>query len=460
MIDPDPNRAQRLYSVICMQLHRMNLIDETYLMGEFDVLRSQYQRALYQLATITNGPSKSLPLTSDGPWTSNDAAGTSWSRYLREFDEMNFIAGGGFGRVYRARHKLDGNVYAIKKITIKYQTVDRVLSHLAEVKTLASLNHTNIVPYKAAWLEPLFEHERKRSDSTGSNGSGKSKKRADLVLLPDGKLYDVTSQKADTNQYEQTDGTSSDDEASISTANDKKVLNPSEYSVDESSDFIEFKSSKSEDVVDGVLESRQMSIHSKRRHAHRHRVTCKQNRIKKDLKKPINDGTKQKWAILYIQMTYRPLTLRKWLDNRNQYKNFNEFYKKFIVKYISQVDQKISGGHETECDENRPIVISSGPALEQCLAKEWTIEEVTINIFTQVLCALSHIHLQSIVHHDIKPSNIFIGCEKNGELFVQIGDFGLACPRKSKHSPNNMIGTMTYAAPEQLVGKCNPKVSH
>lgn len=31
------------------------------------------------------------------------------------------------------------------------------MHYLAEVKTLARLNHTNIVPYKAAWIEPSLE---------------------------------------------------------------------------------------------------------------------------------------------------------------------------------------------------------------------------------------------------------------------------------------------------------------
>lgn len=467
MIDSDPNRSKRLYSVICNQLHRMNLIDETYLMGEFDVMRSQYQRALYQLATITNGPSKSLPSNVGDPWTSNDSIGSSWSRYQREFDELNFIAGGGFGRVYRARHKLDGIIYAVKKITIKYQTVERILTHLAEVKTFASLNHTNIVPYKAAWIEPLFDNEPKRINSNVKSDKN-IKKHADIVLLPDGKLYDVTSQQTNTNQYEQTEsGTSSDDEVAMSMVNDRNgLLKPNDNYIDESSDFIEFQKSKSEDAVDGVLELRQISNRSKRRkNLQRNRAICKQNKLKTELKfdaKNINDGTKQKWAILYIQMTYRPLTLRAWLNNRNRYKHFNEFYKKFVVKYISQIDHNDKQDNENDLisDDNCPVMITSGPALDECLAKEWHSNEITMDIFLQVLNALNYIHLQSIVHHDVKPSNIFIGCEKNGHLFVQLGDFGLACPRKSKHTPNNMIGTMTYAAPEQLRGQCNQKVGN
>lgn len=43
-----------------------------------------------------------------------------WSRYATEFEELSFIANGGFGQVYQARHKLDGGIYAIKKIYLRY----------------------------------------------------------------------------------------------------------------------------------------------------------------------------------------------------------------------------------------------------------------------------------------------------------------------------------------------------
>lgn len=73
-----------------------------------------------------------------------------------------------------------------------------------------------------------------------------------------------------------------------------------------------------------------------------------------------------------------------------------------------------------------------------------------------IFAGLEYIHSKGIVHHDIKPSNIFIQLE-NGALLVQLGDFGLACPLQSvRHSL--ALGTKLYAAPEQLAGKCDPKV--
>ncbi|KAB7503323.1 Interferon-induced, double-stranded RNA-activated protein kinase, partial [Armadillidium nasatum] len=39
-----------------------------------------------------------------------------WDRYKQDFEEIRLIASGGFGKVYRVRHKLDCQEYAVKKI--------------------------------------------------------------------------------------------------------------------------------------------------------------------------------------------------------------------------------------------------------------------------------------------------------------------------------------------------------
>lgn len=164
MIERDKTKSHQLYQTICRELYKMHLIDETYVLGEFDVMRSQYQQALYQLATVARGESD-IPLNVQSVWPLNDSVSFSLSRYSRDFVELGFIADGGFGSVYRARNKLDGIEYAVKKVNIKYLTKNRVMSHLDEVKTFASLNHSNIVPYKAAWLEPSFGTGTNRLDA-------------------------------------------------------------------------------------------------------------------------------------------------------------------------------------------------------------------------------------------------------------------------------------------------------
>lgn len=76
----------------------------------------------------------------------------SRGRYLAEFEEMDLIGEGGFGKVYKVRHKLDGNIYAIKKAVVNYEDLnDRKI--LKEVSLLSKLNHPNIVRYYQSWLE-------------------------------------------------------------------------------------------------------------------------------------------------------------------------------------------------------------------------------------------------------------------------------------------------------------------
>ncbi len=49
-------------------------------------------------------------------------------RYVNEFQQLEMIGQGGFGKVYKAKNKLDSNTYAIKKIAINYEnSTDRKL---------------------------------------------------------------------------------------------------------------------------------------------------------------------------------------------------------------------------------------------------------------------------------------------------------------------------------------------
>lgn len=74
----------------------------------------------------------------------------TYSRYAHDFEEVGLLGKGGFGEVVKARNKLDGRFYAIKKIC---HTEDKLTSILSEVMLLARLNHQYVVRYFAAWLE-------------------------------------------------------------------------------------------------------------------------------------------------------------------------------------------------------------------------------------------------------------------------------------------------------------------
>lgn len=69
------------------------------------------------------------------------------------------IGVGGFGSVVKARNKLDGRIYAIKKI--KFGRTDRrfVEKVLREVITLSRLHHKHVVRYYQAWIDIADEDD-------------------------------------------------------------------------------------------------------------------------------------------------------------------------------------------------------------------------------------------------------------------------------------------------------------
>ncbi|KAK2824097.1 hypothetical protein Q5P01_021272 [Channa striata] len=68
------------------------------------------------------------------------------SRFTSEFDRIERLGKGAFGRVFRARQKLLDKYYAIKIVRCKEKA-------LREVMTLSDLHHCNIVRYYTCWME-------------------------------------------------------------------------------------------------------------------------------------------------------------------------------------------------------------------------------------------------------------------------------------------------------------------
>ncbi|KAL8424487.1 hypothetical protein Efla_003512 [Eimeria flavescens] len=78
-------------------------------------------------------------------------------RLLRDFNDFALVGQGGFGRVLRARHRLDGEVYAIKVIqfTVDLRHLEsRTWRYLREVQCLRRLDPSPyVVRYFSSWLE-------------------------------------------------------------------------------------------------------------------------------------------------------------------------------------------------------------------------------------------------------------------------------------------------------------------
>ncbi|KAL1263688.1 hypothetical protein QQF64_006427 [Cirrhinus molitorella] len=94
--------------------------------------------------------------------TSNQA---TKSRFVEEFDLINPIGKGGFGRVFKARRKLEKKYFAVK-------IVKSTEKALREVGALAEFNNPNIVRYYSSWVEDTaYKHDSSESYSFSDSGS-------------------------------------------------------------------------------------------------------------------------------------------------------------------------------------------------------------------------------------------------------------------------------------------------
>lgn len=98
---------------------------------------------------------------------------TSYSRYATDWVEQGRLGKGGYGEVVKARNKVDGRIYAIKKI--KQKSASALTEVLSEVMLLSRLNHSCVVRYYTAWPEediPGFpEVEEDESTTFGEDES-------------------------------------------------------------------------------------------------------------------------------------------------------------------------------------------------------------------------------------------------------------------------------------------------
>ncbi|MGV0793781.1 serine/threonine-protein kinase [Mycolicibacterium sp. XJ1819] len=79
-----------------------------------------------------------------------------------------------------------------------------------------------------------------------------------------------------------------------------------------------------------------------------------------------------------------------------------------------------------------------------------------VQIVTAVADALDYAHQRNLLHRDVKPANILLAHPEAGDQRTLLADFGIA--RWSNDisgltATNMTVGTVSYAAPEQLMGE-------
>jgi len=78
-------------------------------------------------------------------WSRRDSADSS--RHRTDYEILQEIGRGGYGQVWKVRNKVDGHIYAMKRVS------DFSKSTLREVEVLSSIHHENVVRYYGSWVE-------------------------------------------------------------------------------------------------------------------------------------------------------------------------------------------------------------------------------------------------------------------------------------------------------------------
>ncbi|XP_053401200.1 eukaryotic translation initiation factor 2-alpha kinase 1-like [Mercenaria mercenaria] len=531
----DTRQAQDIFKSICEQLTKLNVVSPLLMLDEMSSLREQYRHSVHRMLLVAVHKSNkgltgklSLPapngfsdtnlpaLQNNIPVHPSSSTGdliNQTSRYSTEFVELEKIGKGGFGAVYKSRNKLDGKMYAVKKVKFKHSKPEVWFRVLREVKALASLQHTNIVGYNAAWLEYSTAPLPKPSSgaslhdiSFDTDNLTESENDTGVIfqdtcdgdysqgLLPPyndcfrwgtgPKIKEIASNNSSQASSPQNTATSPPKMFALNHRNKshndmfeyqgRKTFGGNDFKLDNTSTFEMEKTSVESHAlslvpghfgnVKTVLESKvkftldnsmldsdnqldQVDGSTYDRGDGRNRRILYKRSISCDpvasgeLALPLEDSSNifqfvetefplQKTVTLYIQMELCSVTLKEWMQKRNE----KCHCEKDLIPYT---------------DKN-------------------------MIIFRQILKAVEYIHSQGVIHRDLKPRNIFL---REEGLHVKVGDFGLATDDVitspvSDESFNALnvattrlvrtgsilsdhtsgVGTSTYAAPEQLQG--------
>lgn len=284
------------------------------------------------------------------------------SRIRNEFEVLKWLGKGAFGDVLKVRNKLDGGIYAIKRIELNPKKKQLNKKITREVKLLSRMNHENVVRYYNSWIESTTDsirHSQFTPITTSSDRMAITQDKMDIVnQLESDEIekfapplrdvewnisYESRANVADSDDENSDSSTDSDSEEHCSFLMRNLLRIESSDSIEFERDSVSQKSAVASDVSNNDVKSTETSS---------------------------EDTTVKEIQFMYIQMEFcEKSTLRTAIDN---------------------------GLYE---DEER----------------YW-------RLFREIVEGLAHIHQQGMIHRDLKPVNIFLDSNDH----VKIGDFGLA----------------------------------
>ncbi|KAL4787984.1 kinase-like domain-containing protein [Aspergillus varians] len=368
------------------------------------------------------------------------------SRYAVEFAEIQILGRGSFGEVYHVKNHIDGQDYAVKKIPLSQKRLEQLQcgnqnqleNIMKEIRTLARLEHANVVRYYGAWIEqtdlprvPFANQEAPEEldyeETENSEFYQPSGDDSFGVVFEHSQNEQPLSTEDDpahsySNRGTATSSHSSEKHLSRSLEDDVESI-PRTFGDQTHSQLSTFGASEGDIFTDGLSNDRSQL----------------------QLQRRYRSGDALPAVVLHIQMSLHPIPLSS---------------------YLSQ--------HQTNDT--------------QTLLRRHCYHLIpSLKLILHIIAGVDYLHSKGIIHRDLKPANIFLSCAE-GRSFQEcqpckarigacskfshprIGDFGLVADisHLNDSSPgtpvgsnlpklNRVVGTEFYCPPFfRSTGLCEP----